>query len=70
MKALLVTLLIAVSIFVAANVASAALPPVNQGGGGGWPTCSSSTNGWYFWSGYRWWVCGFSPYYGWIWVPA
>jgi len=43
---------------------------VNEGGGGGWPACGPSTNGWYFWSGSRWWKCGFNPYYGWIWVPV
>ena len=42
----------------------------NVGGGGGWPACSPSTNGWYFNSGYGWWRCGFSPFYGWIWVPV
>jgi len=58
------------TIFVSANVASAALPPATQGGGGGWPTCTAALKGWYFWSGSLWWVCGLNPYYGWIWVPA
>jgi len=72
MKALLIALLIAVAIFTGASAARAGVPSSTEGGGGGgFPVCNAAHAGWYDNPGYgQWWVCGYSAYYGWIWVPA